>query len=319
MYLDDVAVCAENNPGFRSDVLTGFAMRPQRTVPPRWLYDRRGSELFEEITQLPEYYPSRTEIGLLRQYGEEIGALVGQGRALVEFGSGSSVKTPLMLRAVDPVAYVPIDISSDFLHQSASALAARFPDLPVLPLEADFSDVLTLPREVRELPKLGFFPGSTLGNMTVDEAVALLEAMRTTLGADAALLIGLDRVKDKRNLVRAYDDAQGITAAFNLNLLHRINRELDADIPVESFRHVVRWNPRESRIEMHLEATRDVTFAIDRRDFTMAAGETVHTENSYKYSPEGARLLLLRGGWSPVRLWSDTRQQFAIILATAAT
>ena len=317
MLLDAAPAAAAADPQFRADVLAGFAMRPQRAIPARWFYDRRGSELFEEITQLPEYYPTRTETALLMAHCGEVAELAGPGRAVVEFGSGSSTKTPLLLAAVEPAAYVPIDISGDFLRASAAALADAFPKLPVLPLEADFTNPLVTPAAVRRMPKLGFFPGSTIGNMVARTAVNLLRAMVETLGEGSMLLIGMDRVKDEETLVGAYDDRQGITAAFNLNLLHRINRELDGDIPVDAFRHVARWSDWEARIEMHLAATRDVAFTIDGERFAMKAGETVHTENSHKYGPNGARLLLRAGAWSPIREWLDPQKRFALILAEA--
>lgn len=304
------------DPAFRADVLAGFASRP-RAIPARWLYDRQGSELFEAITDLPEYYPTRTERGILTQIGGAVAARVGSGRAVVEFGSGSSTKTPLLLRAIAPAAYVPIDISGDFLRASARQLADAFPGLPVLPIEADFMHPIALPEAVAPLPKLGFFPGSTIGNMIPSSSVDLLRAMRLWLGTGAMLLIGMDRIKPTEVLIPAYDDAGGITAAFNLNLLVRINRELGGTIPVEAFRHRAIWNDIRARIEMHLEAVRDVAFAIDGRDFAMAAGETVHTENSHKYGERDARILLRAGGWTPIAEWTDPAAQFAVILAEA--
>jgi len=304
------------DPHFRADVLSGLEARP-RAIPARWFYDRRGSELFEEITQLPEYYPTRTETELLRKTGAELGALAARGAAVVEFGSGSSVKTPLLLRAIDPAAYVPIDISGDFLRQSAAALGQAFPGLPVYPVEANFLRPVPLPEQVGGMPKLGFFPGSTIGNMQAWHAVNLLRAMREWLGDGARLLIGMDRIKAPEVLVPAYDDAQGVTAAFNLNLLERINRELEGTIPVEAFRHVALWNDDAARIEMHLEAVRDMEFTVDGRPFAMAAGETIHTENSHKYGRNGARQLLRAGGWTPIREWTDPNDWFALILCEA--
>ncbi|MCD2325169.1 L-histidine N(alpha)-methyltransferase [Sphingomonas sp. IC-56] len=302
------------DPHFRADVLSGLAARP-RAIPARWFYDRRGSELFEAITALPEYYPTRTEAALLDRICPELD--VAPGAAVVEFGSGSSAKTPILLRCIDPAAYVPIDISGDFLRQSARELAADFPGLAVLPLEADFLRPVPLPEQVAGLPKLGFFPGSTIGNMDAYQAVDLLRVMRTWLGEGARLLIGMDRVKSPDILVPAYDDAQGVTAAFNLNLLERINRELAGTVPVNAFRHRAIWNDEASRIEMHLEATRDVAFEVEGRSFAMAAGETIHTENSHKYGERGARLMLRAGGWTPVREWTDPQGWFSLILAEA--
>ena len=299
---------------FRCDVVTGLSARP-RSIPARWFYDRRGSELFEEITNLPEYYPTRAERTILTSAVEEIRLLAGQHRAVVEFGSGSSSKTPILLSTLSPTAYVPIDISGDFLRASADALRSEFPRLPIHELEGDFTKPFGLPRTIEGLPRLGFFPGSTIGNFLVPEAVDLLRAFATTLGEGAMLLIGLDRIKDRHVLIAAYDDAQGVTAEFNLNLLHRINHELNGSIPINAFRHVVRWNEPESRIEMHLEAQRSVSFEVDGQPFAMTRGETIHTENSLKYGPRDARLLLKAGGWTPVAEWSDRPEYFSLLLA----
>jgi L-histidine Nalpha-methyltransferase len=305
---------AEVNSAFRGDVLNGLSSKP-RTIPARWLYDRRGSELFEAITTLPEYYPTRTEQSILSCAVSEIAALAGPKRAVVEFGSGSSTKTPILLSDVSPAAYVPIDISGEFLRDSVAALSVAFPDLPMFPIEGDFTGALRLPQAIDGLARLGFFPGSTIGNLHVSDAVDLLRAMATSLGAGSMLLIGIDRIKGADILVPAYDDARGVTAAFNLNLLHRINRELSGTVPVDAFSHVVRWNDVESRIEMHLEAARDVHFSVDGRIFSMAKGETIHTESSFKYDARGARVLLRAGGWTPIAEWTDQKEHFSLILA----
>ena len=304
------------DPAFRADVLAGLERRP-RAIPARWFYDRRGSELFEAITDLPEYYPTRTERSFLETACPEVAEIAGAGRAVVEFGSGSSTKTPILLSAVAPSVYVPIDISGDFLRESSRVLAAQFPELLVLPFEADFMRPLALPKTIADTPKLGFFPGSTIGNMIPLMAVDLLKAMRASLGIGAMLLIGMDRIKDPAVLVPAYDDAQGVTAAFNMNLLERINRELDADVPVEAFRHKAVWNDDRARIEMHLEAQRDAAFTIEGRPFDIAAGETIHTENSHKYGSRDARILLRSGGWTPIREWTDPAGLFSLYLAEA--
>ena len=304
------------DPAFREDVLAGLAA-PIPAVPARWLYDRRGSELFEEITRLPEYYPTRTETALLERISPELGALLEPGQAVVEFGSGSSAKTPILLRAVAPAAYVPIDISGDFLRDSAEALGRLCPDLPIHPVEGDFMRRIELPEEVSAMPKLGFFPGSTIGNLVARTAVDLLRAMKETLGDGARLVIGMDRIKDVDVLLRAYDDAAGVTAAFNLNLLHRINAELNADIPVDAFRHRAIWNDALSRIEMHLEALRDLAFTVEGRRFTFRAGETIHTENSHKYGFRDSRILLRAAGWGVTSEWTDEKQWFSILLAEA--
>ncbi|MGP7795488.1 L-histidine N(alpha)-methyltransferase [Sphingomonas sp. CLY1604] len=304
------------DPQFRADVLTGLERRP-RAIPARWFYDRRGSELFEDITALPEYYPTRTETAILETICPEVAGIAGRGRAVVEFGSGSSTKTPVLLRCTEPSAYVPIDISGAFLRESSRVLSQAFPNLLVLPFEADFMRALVLPQAVADAPKLGFFPGSTIGNMIPLMAVDLLRAMRASLGEGAMLLIGMDRVKDPATLVAAYDDTAGVTAAFNLNLLERINRELDGTIPVDAFAHEARWNDDRARIEMHLVARRDVDFSVDGRPFAMAAGESIHTENSHKYGSRDARILLRSGGWTPLKEWTDPDGLFSVYLAEA--
>ena len=299
---------------FRADVLAGLS-QAQKAVPARWLYDDTGSALFEAITQLPEYYPTRAETEILSDRGDEFRALIGAGRAVVEFGSGSSVKTPLLLEAIEPAAYVPLDISGDFLRAAAADLAAKFPRLPVHPVEADFMREVALPAAVEELPKLGFFPGSTIGNMVARTAVDLLRSMRATLGKGSQLLIGMDLIKDVAVLEAAYDDAQGVTAEFNLNLARRINRELGGTIPVDKLRHVARWNDTFARVEMHLEATEDIAFEVSGRRFALAAGETIHTENSHKFELRSQNTLLLAGGWTPARRWTDSQERFSLILA----
>jgi len=301
---------------FRADVLKGLS-EPQKAVPARWFYDERGSQLFEKITRLPEYYPTRSETEILETRGEEFAELVGAGRAVVEFGSGSSLKTPLLLAAIDPAAYVPLDISGDFLRASAADLAAKSPGLPVHPVEADFMRTVALPKEVAGLPKLGFFPGSTIGNMVPATAVDLLRSMRETLGDGAQLLIGMDLVKDVAVLEAAYDDAAGVTAEFNLNLARRINRELGGTIPIDKLHHRAEWNDTYARIEMHLVATEDIAFEVSGRRFTMGAGETIHTENSHKFDARSQAILLLAGGWTPRRRWTDRAAQFSLILADA--
>lgn len=301
---------------FRADVLAGLSAS-HRAIPARWLYDHTGSQLFEDITRLPEYYPTRTERAILARHAADIARLAGPGRAVVEFGSGSSVKTPLVLSAVAPSAYVPIDISGDFLADAVENLSNSFPGLPVHAVVADFMKPLALP-DLGGARCLGFFPGSTIGNLVAPTAVDLLRSMAAALGKGAQLLIGIDRIKSQEVLIPAYDDAQGVTARFNLNLLHRINRELEATIPVEAFRHVARWNDPEGRIEMHLQARSDVRFRVAGVDFRMQAGETIHTENSIKYGSRDASLLLRSGGWTPIQEWTDDGGLFAVILAEAS-
>lgn len=301
---------------FRADVLKGLS-EPQKAIPARWLYDDAGSQLFEDITQIPEYYPTRAESEILESKGAEFAELIGPGRAVVEFGSGSSVKTPLLLRAIEPAAYVPLDISGDFLRAAADDLSQKFPGLPVHPVEADFMRKVELPKDVADIPHLGFFPGSTIGNMVPRTAVDLLRTMRATLGEGSQLLIGMDLIKQADVLEAAYDDSAGVTREFNLNLARRINRELDGTIPVDELRHVALWNDEFARVEMHLETQSDIAFSIAGMDFTMRAGETIHTENSHKFDRRSSSTLLLAGGWTPRHRWLDNKGRFSLILADA--
>ena len=307
---------AAGNDAFLADVLRGLAQNP-KVIPARWFYDDTGSALFEAITRLPEYYPTRVESGILTQSAQAIANAVGAGRAVVEFGAGSAAKTPLVLDAISPAAYVALDISGDFLREACARLQERYPGLPITALEADFMHPAMLPAAIAGLPKLGFFPGSTIGNLAPAAAVDLLRAMRATLGDGAALLIGMDRVKPADVLTRAYDDAAGVTARFNLNLAARINRELDGTIPLDALRHRAVWNADLSRIEMHLEATRAIRFAVAGEVFAMAQGETIHTENSHKYEPATATTLLIAGGWIPVARFTDADERFMVIVAEA--
>ncbi|WP_438729008.1 L-histidine N(alpha)-methyltransferase [Parasphingorhabdus sp. DH2-15] len=304
------------DPAFLADIMRCFTDKTY-AIPARWLYDRQGSELFEAITQLPEYYLTRVETALLEAVCPHVADITGKGRAVVEFGSGSSTKTPHLLRAIDPAAYVPIDISADFLASSNAVLQEQFPELNILPVAADFMHPLTLPSAVTDLPKLGFFPGSTIGNMVPRSSIDLLRAMRGNLGVGAYLLIGMDRIKDEGLMLAAYNDQQGVTSQFTLNLLTRINRELDGDIPVSSFRHLSIWNDRYSRIEAYIEALEDVRFTINDQSFAMAAGEKIHAENSHKYGLRDARLMLRAGGWSPVAEWNAPDDAYTLFLAEA--
>jgi dimethylhistidine N-methyltransferase len=304
------------NKAFRAEVLDGLAQDP-KAVPARWFYDDEGSRLFEAITALPEYYLTRAETEILTGRCDDFRRLIGPGRAVVEFGSGSSAKTPLLLQCIEPAAYVPLDISGDFLRAAAADLAAKFPSLPIHPVEADFTKPVRLPDEVAELPHLGIYPGSTLGNMVARTGVDLLRSMRQTLGPNSLLLIGMDLVKDVAVLEAAYDDAQGVTAQFNLNLARRINRELGGTIPLDKLRHVARWNDTYARIEMHLEALDAIEFEVSGRPFRLAKGETIHTENSHKFDRRSQYVLLLAGGWTPVERWLDSEERFSLILAEA--
>jgi dimethylhistidine N-methyltransferase len=311
-----LAIAETADPAFARGVLDGLAQDPP-AIPARWFYDEAGSRLFEAITDLPEYYPTRTEIGILTAAMPEIAAAIGPGRAVVDYGAGALAKTPLLLEGIAPALYAPVDISGVHLRAAAEALGKRFPDLPILPVEADFTRRFTLPAEVGRHPRLGFFPGSTIGNLVPASAVDLLRSFRETLGPGALLLIGMDRVKAPGRLVAAYDDAAGVTARFNLNLLHRINRELGGTIPIDAFAHEARWNEAHSRIEMHLVASRPVDFTIASRPFHFDQGASIHTENSHKYTAQSGRLLLLAGGWTPLGEWTDPAGDFALLLACA--
>jgi dimethylhistidine N-methyltransferase len=311
-----LATLDEQTRAFRDDVLAGLSA-PIPAVPARWLYDHRGSELFDEITRLPSYYPTRTETALLTSIMPELAARIPTGAAVVEFGAGSATKTPILLEAIAPAAYVPVDISGDYLNGSAAELQQRFPSIEILPVVADFARPFSLPGGLEHLPKLGFFPGSTIGNFVPRSATDLLRQFRALLGPGALLLIGMDRVKPIDRLIAAYDDPEGVTAQFTLNILTRINRELDGDIPVDTFRHEARWNDILSRIEIHLVAVRDAVFRVSGRRFSFAQGKSIHIENSHKYGERGGRVLLLAGGWTPHAEWTDPAGDFSIVLAEA--
>jgi len=300
---------------FFNDVQAGLS-GPVKTLPAKYFYDAEGSRLFEEICDLPEYYLTRTEIALLKKVAPEIARHIPLGAALVELGSGASVKTRLLLDAAPQLGfYVPIDISESALAAAARSIAADYPDLAVTPVAADFTKALTLPEAVRARPTVGFFPGSTIGNFTPDEAAALLGRARAMLGDGASFLLGADLVKPLETLIPAYDDAQGVTAAFNRNILVRINRELNADFDPESFRHLALWNEKDSRIEMHLVSERDQRVTIHGElavDF--AEGQSIHTENSYKFTPAMIDDIAARAGWRVETSWVSDAQPFAVFL-----
>ena len=294
---------------------------PQHSISAAWLYDHRGSALFEDITQLPSYYPTRTEIGIVQDNLEAIAAAIGSDCLVVELGSGSSRKTVPLLNALDqPAGYVPVDISADFLHDAAADLAKQLPNVPVLPLVADFTTAFTLPASLPpHQNRLGFFPGSTVGNLSASGAQALLRHCRTLLGDGAQFLIGVDLDKSPEILIPAYDDPEGVTAAFNRNLLTRINRELGLTIDVDAFAHEARYHTDPARIEMHLVATTDQAITVAGQTYTLAAGESFHTETSHKYTVERFAQLAERGGWTLTQYWSDSEKRFALMLLNTAT
>jgi dimethylhistidine N-methyltransferase len=297
---------------FARAVLTGFARRP-RSLPCRFFYDGRGSALFEEITQLEEYYPTRAETALLEAYGTEIAKRMGTARVLVEFGSGSSRKTSLLLSSLAGVAiYVPIDVAGESLAEAAEWLSERHARLAIRPLIADFTKTSTLPVVARRPRKVGFFSGSTIGNLTHAEAQAFLVNAARLLGRGASFLIGVDLKKDPAILIPAYNDKCGVTAAFNLNLLERINREIDGDIDVSRFAHDAIYDESNGRIEMHLVSLARQTVRILGHEFRFARGERIHTENSHKYSVEEFQLLARRSGWTPTQAWTDQHRLFSL-------
>lgn len=297
---------------FAEAVLDGLA-QDQKTIPCRFLYDARGSELFEQITGLDEYYPTRTEIALLERIGPELAELAGTGLAVVEFGSGSSRKTHILIDHLDDIAaYVPIDISDDALSDAAERLVQRHPDLTVLPVHGDFSSDIQLPKSVRLTPKLGFFPGSTIGNLNRTDALAFLKDTARLVGHHGALLIGVDLKKSLDLLLPAYNDENGVTAEFNLNLLHRINRELDGDIDVARFAHQAVYNAHAGRIEIYIVSLADQDITVCGQRIALAAGERIHTENSHKYSVEEFQALATEAGWQPAQVWTDPEQLFSI-------
>lgn len=298
---------------FLDDALAGLSAA-RKWLPPKYFYDARGSELFEAICALPEYYLTRTELAILRAEIADIAAALGPGCALIEYGSGTGVKTRLLIDALAPVAYVPIDISPEPLAAAANAIGADHPGLPVQALVADYTAALELPELASCRPRrcAVYFPGSTIGNFTPAAALDFLVRARAVCGPGGALLIGADTKKDRALIEAAYDDAQGVTAEFNLNLLERMNRELGADFVRQRFRHRAFYDPLAGRVEMHLESTVAQTVTIAGCAFRFAAGETIHTENSYKYAIEEFRALAGRAGFEPRRVWTDARGWFSV-------
>jgi len=298
---------------FADAVLKGLARRP-RSIPSRFLYDAAGSALFEEITKLKEYYPTRTETRLLQDRGTEIAQAIGAVDILVEFGSGSSRKTSLLIEALDGLeTYIPIDVSEAFLVEAAKRLATQHDGLTISPLIADFTKTGALPGAARG-QKLGFFSGSTIGNLTHEEATAFLANAARLLGRDSVFLIGVDLKKNLDILIPAYDDDDGVTAAFSLNMLGRINRELDGDFDITRFAHRAVYNEPEGRIEIYLESLADQTVQVMGRDFSFRRDERIHTENSHKYSVREFQALADATGWAPVRAWTDDDNLFSLHL-----
>jgi L-histidine N-alpha-methyltransferase len=304
---------APSEDNFRDAVLAGLGQKP-RTLPCKFFYDARGSALFDKICEVPEYYLTRTEIAILEQYAGAIAGYIGVNCRLIELGSGSSRKVRILLDALAlPAAYVPVDISREHLREAASRLAADFPELDVVAVCADYTRPFALP-PLPGLPgkRVGFFPGSTIGNFEPEAVVRFLAQYAELLGSEGEMLIGVDLKKDRAVLERAYNDAAGLNAAFNLNLLERVNRELDGDIDVERFEHVAIYNEERGRMELYLRSLADQTATIAGRRFRFAEGELIHTENSYKYAVPEFHALAARAGFRAVQTWTDPSRLFSV-------
>ncbi len=310
---------AEESSAFEADVLGGLTTTPKR-VPAKYFYDGTGSQLFERITELPEYYPTRCELRILRDHAADIARLIPAGAALVEFGSGSNKKARILLRAARKLAaYVPVDICGEMLEQEAAELRPDFTDLKVLPVTADICYPFDLPAEAKAAAvRIGFFPGSTIGNFEPHEAAAFFRNAARILGANATLIVGVDLIKPVEVLNAAYNDAAGVTAKFNLNLLARINRELGGTFKLNSFAHHAFYNRERHRIEMHLASLKRQKVRVANETIEFRAGETIHTENSYKYSIESLGALARGVGWGPAGVWMDARKYFSIQAFTLA-
>jgi dimethylhistidine N-methyltransferase len=301
----------EPTSAFARDVIGDLSRAPKR-LSPKYFYDATGSELFEQITLLPEYYPTRTELSILRNQGRAISSMIPAGAALVEFGAGATTKVRLLLGECGLGAYVPVDISGEFLNAQAQTLRADYPTLAIHPVTADFTAPFELPEAVRDMPKVGFFPGSTLGNFEPGEACIFLKSARAILGKGARMVIGVDLEKDERTLYDAYNDTAGVTARFNLNVLHRINRELGGDFDVGAFIHRAIYNRDRHRIEMHLISKKALTAEVLGKKFSFHPGESIHTESSYKYSIDRFALLARISGWRLLESWTDEAGLFSV-------
>jgi dimethylhistidine N-methyltransferase len=306
----------EQTSAFARDAIDDLSQHPKR-LSPKYFYDATGSELFEAITRLPEYYPTRTELGILSDKSSEIAAIIPDGAALVEFGAGATTKVRLLLEDCAFEAYVPVDISGDFIRAQAEGLRRDFPTLAVYPLAADFTVPFALPAAIAKLPKVGFFPGSTIGNFEPHEACRFLKSAREILGQGAQMIVGADLEKDERVLHDAYNDAAGVTARFNLNLLVRINRELGGNFDLSAFTHRAIYNRERHRIEMHLISKKTQTVRMLGTSFSFRPGESIHTENSYKYSIDRFAALARASSWKVRESWTDRARMFSVHAMTA--
>lgn len=296
---------------FARDVIAGLR-QPSKQLPPKYFYDDAGSLLFEEITRLPEYYPTRTELKILHERGANIAAIIPRGAALVEFGAGATTKVRLLLDRCKFGAYVPVDISGAFLNSQADMLRSDFPTLAVHPVIADFTTPFTLPEAVKDMAKVGFFPGSTIGNFDPTEARAFLDSARKILGEGAIMIVGVDLEKPEPILHAAYNDSAGVTARFNENVLTRINRELGGDFDLSNFAHRAIYNRERHRIEMHLVSLEAQNAHLCGETFSFGAGESIHTESSYKYSAPRFQALARESGWTPQATWTDDDNMFSV-------
>jgi dimethylhistidine N-methyltransferase len=298
--------------GFAADVILGLSAR-NKQLPPKYFYDATGSRLFGEICRTDEYYVTRSESVLLRNIAAEIAAGIPNGAALVEFGSGESAKTRLLLDAAPQLStYVPIDISADALYEASARLSQDYPQLSIAPVVADFTGHFRLPAAVDGHPRIGFFPGSTIGNFDRDGAVRFLRSVRQGLGMRAALLVGVDLIKDPSTLIAAYDDSGGVTARFNKNILTRINRELGGDFDLDAFDHLALWNAAHSRVEMHLVSRKDQIVNAAGNAFAFRRGERLHTENSHKFSVAMFTRLAAEAGWFAYKTWISDAPRVAV-------
>jgi dimethylhistidine N-methyltransferase len=297
---------------FRRDVLAGLSMR-RKTLPCRWLYDERGSELFEQITRLEEYYPTRVETGILRLNAGEIAGFVGKGATLIEYGAGAGIKTEILIAALEaPRLYVPVDISGDFLDHAVISLRHRFPTIGIWPIVADFTEDFEIPAGIPLKGRSAFFPGSTIGNLDHAETVSFLRRVHRHVGAKGTAVIGADLTRNIRTLLAAYNDGQGVTAAFNLNLLARINRELDGNFRLHRFAHEARWSRGNSAVEMHLVSLDKQTVTVGGQRFDFDSGESIHTETSRKYTIPIVSAIVESAGWYIDDMWTDPRQSFGV-------
>ena len=307
------------NNEFLTDVIDGLNQKP-KTLKPKYFYDNRGAELFTEICKTPEYYPTRTEIEILKLNAKDIASEIGDNVALIEYGSGALEKIQILLNVLEnPAGIIPVDISKDQLIEATAELQTMYPDLKIIPIPADFTKPISIPKlSPAPANRVAFFPGSTIGNFEPDLAISFLQGVTDTIGPGGLLLIGFDLKKQTETLVAAYDDKAGITEKFNKNILHRINTELGGNFNLRSFKHIARYNEKEGRVEMHLESQTNQSVSIKNTVFQFMEKETIHTENCYKFTETDFKALASKAGLSPVKAWNDNRRYFAVMLFRAS-